>query len=128
MILPIKKKFERFFVEEAAQLMGKTWTIRADRENPDFLVTEESQQFGLEVCEIFTGRQSRAGSAMKEMESHRQRAVNALRREYEAISNIPLVVKLLGDECPENLALVVPALVAEDLASKPLAFQAEIDL
>ena len=30
--------------------------------------------------------------------------------------------------CAENLALVVPALVAEDLASKPVAYQAKIDL
>jgi hypothetical protein len=29
---------------------------------------------------------------------------------------------------PENLALVVPALVAEDLASRPVAYQTKIDL
>ncbi|HWX76075.1 MAG TPA: hypothetical protein VNY32_01290 [Candidatus Acidoferrales bacterium] len=108
--------------------MGKTWTIGPDREHPDFLVTEGAQQFGLEVCEIFAGQQGRAGSAMKEMESHGQQTVDALRREYEAISNIPLVVKLVGDVCAENLALVVPALVAEDLASKPVSYQAKIDL
>ena len=128
MSLPLKKNRERFFVDAAAKLMGKTWTIGPDREHPDLLVTEGAQQFGLEVCEIFTEQQGRAGSAMKEMESHRQRAVDALRREYEAISNIPLIVKLVGDECAENLALVVPALVAEGLASKPVAYQAKIDL
>jgi hypothetical protein len=128
MTLPLKKNRERFFVDAAAKLMGKTWTIGPDREHPDFLVTEGAQQFGLEVCEIFTGQQRRAGSAMKEMESHGQRAVDAPRREYEAISNIPLIVKLVGDVCAENLALVVPALVAEGLASKPVAYQAKIDL
>jgi hypothetical protein len=128
MILRMKKNCERFFVEAAAKLMGKTWTIGPDREHPDFLVTEGAQQFGLEVCEIFAGRQGRAGSAMKEMESHGQRAVDALRREYETITNVPLIVKLVGDVCHENLALVVPALVAEDLASKPVAYQAKIDL
>jgi hypothetical protein len=128
MTLPLKKNRERFFVEAAAKLMGKTWTIGPDREHPDFLVTEGAQQFGLEVCEIFAGQQGRAGSAMKEMESHGQQTVDALRREYEAISNIPLVVKLVGDVCAENLALVVPALVAEDLASKPVSYQAKIDL
>jgi hypothetical protein len=62
------------------------------------------------------------------MESRGQRAVDALRREYEAITNIPLIVKLVGDVCAENLALVVPALVVEDLVSKPIAYQAKIDL
>lgn len=128
MTLLLKKNRERFFVEAAAKLMGKTWTIGPDRERPDFLVTESAQQFGLEVCEIFTGQQNRGGSAMKEKESHGQQTVDALRREYEAITNIPLIVKLVGDVCPENLALVVPALIVEDLASKPVAYQGKIDL
>jgi hypothetical protein len=128
MTLPLKKNRERFFVEAAAKLMGKTWTLGLDREHPDFLVTEGAQQFGLEVCEIFTGQQNKHGSAMKEMESRGQRAVDALRREYETITNIPLIVKLVGDVCPENLALVVPALVAENLASKPVAYQGQINL
>jgi hypothetical protein len=129
MILPLKKKNrERFFVEAAEKLMGKTWTLGPDREIPDFLVTEGAQQFGIEVCEIFTGQQDRAGSAMKEAESHGQRAVDALRREYEAITNIPLIIKLVGDACAQNLALVVPALVAEDLALKPVRYQARIEL
>ena len=91
MTIPSKKKRERFFVEAAAKLMNKTWSLGPDREHPDFLVTEGAQQFGLEVSEIFTGRRDRAGSAMKEKESKAQRAVDALRREYEAITNIPLI-------------------------------------
>ena len=122
----LKKKRERFFVAEAAKLMGKTWSLGPDREHPDFLVTEGAQQFGLEVCEIFTGPQNKRGSAMKEIESNAQRAVDALRREYEAITNIPLIVKLVGDVCAANLALVVPALTAEDLASKPVTYHAVI--
>jgi hypothetical protein len=127
MTIPLKKQRERC-VEEAAKLMNKTSNLGPDREHPDFLVIEDVQQFGLEVCEIFTGQQGRAGSAMREMESHGQRAVDALRREYEAITNIPLNVKLVGDVCPENLALLVPTLVAKDLASKPTDYQAKIDL
>ena len=41
--------------EEAAKFMGKTWDVGPDREQPDFLVTEGAQQFGLEVSEIFAG-------------------------------------------------------------------------
>jgi hypothetical protein len=78
------------------------------------------------VCEVFTGPQSQDGSAMRKTESKTARAIDAVRREYEAIANIPLRVKLVGDACAENLALVVPALVAGDFASKPIAHQAVI--
>ncbi len=124
----MKKEDERFFVEEAAKLLGTTWSLSPDRESPDFLVTEGTQKFGLEVSEVFMGPQSRDGSKIKEKESKTQKAVNALRLEYEEITNIPLRVQLVGDMCAKNMAKVVPALVAEDFASKPTLHHAEINL
>lgn len=121
----LKKNRERFFAEAAASLLQKTWNL-GDREQPDFVVTEGTEQFGIEVCEVFTGPQSRDGSAMKKMDSNTARTIDALRREYESILNIPLRVKLVGDACADNLALVVPALVAGDFASKPIGHQAVI--
>jgi len=121
------KDRELFLVEQAAKLMGKTWTIGPDRECPDFFVTEGTQQFGLEVSELFTGRQTPAGSAMKRQESKTQKAVNTLRRKYEAISNTPLSVKLVGNISADNLARVVPWLVAEDLSSKPILHRVIVD-
>jgi hypothetical protein len=117
---PLKKVRERLITEEAAKLMGKTWDLGPDREHPDFLITEGTQRFGLEVSEIFMGSQSRAGSVMKKRESDTQRVVNALRHEYETVANIPLTVKFVGDMCATNMATVVPALVAADLPSKPI--------
>jgi hypothetical protein len=125
--LPSQKNRERFFIEEAAKLLGKTWSLGPDRERPDFTVTEGTQQFGIEVCGIFTGPQNRAGSKMKEAEAKTQQAVNALRHEYETKQNIPLSLKFVGDMCAENMATVVPALVAEDLASKPVGHHVVID-
>lgn len=123
----LQKSRERFFGELAASLLHRTWTLGPDREAPDFIVTEGTRQFGLEVCEIFTGRQSpSAGSAMKAKELHTAGIIDVLRREYEAVANIPLRVKLVGDLCAENLALVIPALVAEDFASKPIAHQVKL--
>ncbi|MGH7053226.1 MAG: hypothetical protein ACREFA_05355 [Stellaceae bacterium] len=124
----LKKTRERVFAEAATRLLHKTWDLGADRERPDFVVTEGEQQFGLEVCEVFTGPQSQDGSAMKRVESNTSRAIDTLRHKYEAIVNIPLRVKLVGDACAENLDLVVPALVAEDFASKAIAYQAVIRL
>jgi hypothetical protein len=55
---------------------------------------------------------------MKEAESRNQQVVDALRREFEATMDVALTVKLVGDVCEENLALVLPALHAADLASR----------
>jgi hypothetical protein len=127
MTRPLKKTRERFLVEETAKRLGKAWDLGPDREHPDFFVKEGAQQFGLEVSEIFMGPQSRAGSAMKEVDSNTQRAVEALRHEYEAIANTPLTVKFVGDMCAENIAAVVRALIGEDLPSKPVGHRVIID-
>jgi len=115
-------------VEEAAKLLGKTWTLGPDRKRPDFLVTEGTQKFGLEVSEVFAGLQNRAGAVTKKKESETQKAVSNLQTEYENITNTPLRVRLLGDICTKNIAKVVPALVDEDFVSKPICHQAEIRL
>jgi hypothetical protein len=127
MTRPTQKRRERFLVEQAAKLLGKTWVLEADREHPDFIVTEGEQRFGLEVCEIFTGQQDDAGSAMKRTESGVHRQLEALRRQYEAITPIALRVQVVGRLSPENLASIVPALVAEDLASKPVGHHLVVD-
>ncbi len=124
----MNKEHERFFVEKAAKRLGTTWSLSPDRERPDFLVTEGTQKFGLEVSEVFMGPQSPAGAAMKEKENKTQKAVDALRFEYEEITNIPLRVQLVCDMCAKNMAKVVPALVAEDFASKPILHHADINL
>ena len=123
MTRPSQKNRERFYAEEAARLLGKMWDLGDDdRENPDFLVTEGGEKFGLEVTEVFIGPQGNAGSALKTNESKTQRAVNALQREYESKANVPLIVKFVGQMDADNLATVVPALVAHDLSSKPTCY------
>jgi hypothetical protein len=127
MTRPTQKRRERFFVEQAAKLLGKAWILAEDREHPDFILTEDEKRFGLEVCEIFTGPQDRAGSAMKRTESGVHRQLEALRRQYEAITSTTLRVQVVGTLSPENMAAVVPALVAEHLASKPVGHHLVID-
>jgi hypothetical protein len=124
---PSKKSRERFLAEEAGKLLCRNWKLRPDCESPDFIVTEGEKQFGLEVIEIFIGPQSRSGSTTKRMESDAQHRVNAIRREYEAIANIALRVQFVGDISTENLETVVPALLAEDFASKPIAHHIVVD-
>jgi hypothetical protein len=128
MTRPLQKQRERFLVHEVGTLLGKAWDLGPDREHPDFIVTEGDDRFGLEVCEIFTGAQGATGAAMKAKESNTQRVVNDLRRRYEAITYIPLIVKFVGNICHENVAAVVPALLACDLSSKPIGCREVLDL
>ncbi len=123
-----QKEGERFFVEKAADLLGKGWCLGPDRENPDFIVTEDAEQFGLEVVDIFTGPQDDHGSHMKKAESDTQKAVNALRDEYEAKDDTPLIVKFVGDMCDENVAATIPALDAMNLSAKPFGHQDTIEV
>jgi hypothetical protein len=123
MTKPVQKKRERFFAEEAARLLGMAWDLGTDRENPDFVVTEGSEQFGLEIRQIFIGPQGSSGSSLKAAESKTQRIVNELQRQYETIENLPLIVKFVGDMQADNMTTVLPALLAQDLPSKPLCYR-----
>jgi len=126
---PAQKERERFFVEQAANLLGRAWHIGPeDRETPDFLVTEGDHHFGLEVHEIFTGEQGESGSSMKKLESNKQKFIDELGRQYEATTAVTLKVQFVGIKDAKNLATVVPALLAEDLASKALGYHCVIDL
>jgi hypothetical protein len=49
-------------------------------------------------------------SSLKAAESKMQRTLSALQREYEAIENVFLVAKFVGNMEASNLATVIPAL------------------
>ncbi len=116
------KRLERFYVEEAAKLLVKTWDIE-DHERPDFIVTEGEQKFGLEVRQIFKGKKGRKGSQLRKNEAEKQRAIDALRHEYEGKEDLQLVVKFLGNMCDENMKKVVPKLLEMNLSNKPIQYQ-----
>jgi hypothetical protein len=119
----VQKKIERFFAEEAARFLGRSWNLGMDREHPDFIVAEGAQQFGLEVTQIFVGTQDDSGSSLKAGEAKIQRIVNELRRQYESIENIPLSVKFVGNMESDNLSTVISALLAADLPSKAVGYR-----
>lgn len=109
---------EQYFVEQAAEIMGKVWVISRNCIGPDFIVTEGTHRFGLEVTEIFVGPRNRHGSAFKRSEIIAQQKVDACRREYEeTVASIPLKVQLIGDTSPENLGEIVSSLREKNLSS-----------
>jgi hypothetical protein len=118
-----QKAKERFYAEQAARSLGRPWTLGDDREHPDFVVFEGGQQFSLEVEELFIGTQGAAGSVLKASESRTQRAIDELRREYESDPNsVPLKVRFVGNMELANMKTVVPALLEEDLVSRPVGY------
>ena len=68
----MNKGQERFFVEEAARLLGVEWELAEDRESPDFLIDDGSCRFGLEVSELFAGPVGVKGAERKNAESINQ--------------------------------------------------------
>lgn len=118
-----QKEGESFFTEKAAKKLGKEWCLGPDREKPDFIITEGEKQFGLEFTYLFAGPQDEHGSHRKRAESDTQKAVNALRAEYEKDDNTPLAVKLVGDLCRENVDEIVPTLLGLKLSAKPFGHQ-----
>jgi hypothetical protein len=120
---PTQKKRERFYAEEAARSLGKNWDLGMDRECPDFVVSDGSQEFGLELTQIFVGPQDGNGSSKKAAEAKAEHKLDELRRQYEAVEHIPLNVDLVGTMDTENMASVIPALLAQDLPSKPVGFR-----
>ncbi len=118
-----QKEGERFFTEAAAKRLGKGWCLGPDREKPDFVITEDEKQFGLEFTYLFAGPQDEHGSHRKRAESDTQKAVNTLRAEYERNENTPLAVKLVGDLCRENIDEIVPILLGLKLSAKPFGHQ-----
>lgn len=123
-----QKERERFYVEEAANFLEKNWHLGADREIPDFIVTEDGNQFGLEVIEIFAGPQDDHGAHRKRGESERQKLINDLRSDYKSKDDTPLFVRFVGDICRENLEPVVPTLRELDLATKPFGHQQHFEI
>jgi hypothetical protein len=125
-----KKTFERVFVDHAARLLGRSWiTGDVDREEPDFIVSEGNWQFGLEVTQIFVGaKEVGGGSFAKWTESANQRAMNELRKQYEASTGGIVLDVQINNLNNADVAPIVRALIAEDFASKPDFHRFCIDL
>lgn len=123
-----KKQSERFYVESAARMLGKSWTLEPDRENPDFIVTENEDRFGLEVTSFFVGPIESKGALEKERESTSERRLLKLRMEFDPSDCLPLCVRLVGDTCDANLSIVVPTLHNLALQKKEIGYRTSFSI
>ena len=113
----MNKGQERFFVEEAARLLGVEWELVEDRESPDFLIDDGSCRFGLEVSELFAGPVGIKGAARKIAESINQKKIDRCRRAYEKERDMPLDVAILGQVTRETMEKLLTEILARDLAA-----------
>lgn len=123
----LRKQNECFFVKEAAKLIGVEWKLVAREESnggPDFIVHEGRNSFGLEVCEIFSGKVSpKKGSKLKEKAVTNQKLINEIRQQYEGMEeNVPLYVKFLGDVRDSNKRQIVRTLLDMNLKEKSFPY------
>lgn len=120
----IKKRKEQHFVEEAARLLGESWSAAA-RECPDFIIGTSGSHFGLEVSEVYLGPSGERGSSAKETESQNHRWLNKICREVEERDKVKLDVAFLGKRSDPARAAILAALSAEDFANRPVGHRME---
>ena len=113
----MNKGQERFFVEEAARLLGVEWELAEDRESPDFLIDDGSCRFGLEVSELFAGPVGVKGAERKNAESINQKKIDRCRRTYEKERDVPLDVAILGQVTRETMEELLTEILGRDLAA-----------
>lgn len=120
----IKKRIEQHFVEEAARLLGESWSPTA-RERPDFMIGTGGSHFGLEVSQVYLGASDERGSCAKMNESRNDRWLNEIRREIEQRDNVVLDLTFLGERSDAARAAALAALSAEDFANRPVGHRME---
>ena len=114
---------ERFYVERAAEMLKVEWVVGEDRESPDFIIAEGNYQFGLEISELFIGREGRKGAAKKAEESFDQEAIDRYRNIYEGERDIPLCVRILGSVNDEIMDQLLAYLLRHDFGAMSLGDQ-----
>ena len=116
----MNKLQERFFVEEAARLLGLRWHVGYDMESPDFLVDEGSCRFGLEVSELFSGPMGVRGAIRKIGEVRHRRMIDQCRRAYAEQRQFPLQVQIVGTVSNDTMNELLTFLLAQDFAQSQL--------
>ena len=122
-----QKSLECQFAKKTGEFLNKEWVLE-EYEKPDFIVTENAQKFGLEVCQIFTGMQDKKGSQSKKNEAGNQKHIDLYRRKYEFEENALLHVQLVGETCDENMEEVVQLLIEKELSQKPPGYHEEFEV
>ena len=89
------------------------------------MVTSSSQEFALEVTQVFIGKTTKRGSQERKSESARVDWLSAIRAEYAKHSSVALTLKYLGAATDAAGADILEMLLAEQFDDKPVLHQIE---
>jgi hypothetical protein len=107
------KLLERIFVEGFLKHIDQDLHLVAERETPDFVLSDARGQFGLEVAQIFRDR-SESGSPSKAAESRRSKYLMRLASDYYSRSGLPLLMKAtIPDQFQFDVHALTDRLIAE---------------
>ncbi|MBC05972.1 hypothetical protein [Thalassospira sp.] len=129
-----QKHREKEFVLKASKLLGTEWKIIEQREQPDFILKEKSQVFGLEVREIFVDDNRRnSGSKLKKAENYRSKELEKFAHNFQKQLGFALHVRLVrrpqhGNISVEELNQLEEALISENLHLEEIGYHNQVEL
>jgi len=101
----VKKRRERFWLEQCFAAAGLSLDVVAERETPDFVLCDEGGEFGVELAEVFNDRRLRANGKLaspgREGERRRSRYLSGVARDYYTRGGLPLSVRALLSSATE---------------------------
>lgn len=88
---------ERLYAEAFLACLDRPHIIVEERESPDFLVAVGSEQFGLEVAQVFRDQAEvgNSGSPARAVESRRNKFLHQIAMDYYSAGGLPLNVQAL---------------------------------
>lgn len=116
-----KKWWERRWAEEASRLLSKDWALSDDREEPDFVVTEGKESFGLEITLAFEDLTASGQSKQRQREAFNAKRLHNLYRMWSDQSDTILSVQVLGHLRDSTQHEVIQALNENGMADRSLA-------
>lgn len=109
---------ERIYVEAFLARLDRYYTIVEERESPDFLITVGSEQFGLEVTQVFRDQAEvdNSGSPAKAVESSCNKFLRQIATDYYSAEGLPLHVQVL---LPDSVSIEKAKLVDQIQLARP---------
>jgi hypothetical protein len=114
------KNRERLFVECCARLLGANWSVLEQREAPDFLMSDGTATFGLEVTQAYSDEETASGSKLRRKEGDAQKVMQKIRREHKRITGLTIDAMFFGRPLKDDVADIVAQLISLNLADRPI--------
>lgn len=116
----LKKWWERQWTQEAAKLLSRDWDLGDDREEPDFVVRDGNDVFGLEITLAFEYLSSRGQSRLRQREAFNAKRLRGLEGDWSKQSDTILQVQVLGSLDDSNQHEVVEILQQRAVADRSI--------